>query len=212
MAEPDAGAASPGRDSPERRAQEAAWLQQIAQRGTASSRALRQLVDAYSPKVLSFCMRRGMALADVEDLLQELWVRVVGHAADFEPGRNPSSWIWAIARNLWHDEMRKLYKRREDAGGHDLQSLSDEVADKAAPHCALPGESIDECVQRGLQNYARVHDEGAMAVQLRDLEGWGIAELAQFLERTEGATRSFLSQVRKKLEPFLMPCFELLSN
>jgi RNA polymerase sigma-70 factor, ECF subfamily len=212
MAEPDAGAAAAGGDSPERRARETAWLQQIAQRGTTGSRALRQLINVYGPKVLTFCMRRGMSRADVEDLLQDLWTRVSAHAADFEPGRTPSTWIWAIARNLWRDAMRRLYKRRADNGGQEPESLS-EVADAvAAPNCTVPGESVDECVQRGLQRYAFAHDEGAVAVQLRDLEGWGVAEVAQFLGRTEGATRTFLSQVRKGLEPFLKPCFELLSN
>lgn len=212
MAEPEAGAAAAGDDSPERRARETAWLAQIAQRGTQGSPALRQLIDVYRPKVLAFCVRRGMPVADVEDLLQDLWARIAAHATDFAPGRSPSSWVWAIARNLWHDEMRKLYKRRADAGGQEPESLSEVAEAVAAPNCALPGESADECVQRGLQRYARVHDEGAMAVQLRDLEGWGIAEVAQFLERSEGATRTFLSQVRKRLEPFLKPCFELLSN
>lgn len=215
MAEPQAATAGPGTpagDSPERHAREAAWLRQIAQRGAAGSRALRQLIDVYRPKVLTFCMRRGMPHADVEDLLQDLWTRIAAHAADFDPGRNPSTWIWAIARNLWHDEMRKRYKLREDAGGHDLEGLTEEAEAVAAPLCVVPGETLADCVQRGLQHFARVHDEGAMAVQLRDLEGWGIGELAQFLGRTEGATRTFLSQVRKRLEPFLKPCFELLSS
>ena len=157
-------------------------------------------------------MHRGMPHAEVEDLLQELWTRVVSHAADFDPARDPSAWIWAIARNLWNDEMRRRYKLRKDAGGHDLEALSEEAEAVAAPHCVVPGETIDDCVRRGLQNFARVDDEGAIAVQLRDLEAWGIAELAQFLGRTEGATRTFLSQVRKRLQPFLEPCFELLSS
>ncbi len=217
MAEPAAGAATSAGDSPERRAREAAWLQQIAQRGAQWSRALQQLIDAYRPKVLTFCMRRGMSHDDTEDLLQDLWVRIAANAAAFDPTRAPSTWIWAIARNLWHDAMRTLYKRRKDIAGYDFESLSEaallEVAEAVpAPICVVPGESLDDCVQRGLQHFARVHDEGAMAVQLRDLEEWGIAEVAQFLGRTEGATRTFLSQVRKKLEPFLKPCFELLSN
>ncbi len=212
MAEPGAQKSAAQADSPERRQREAAWVQQIALRGEAGSRALRQLIHVYRPKVLTFCIRRGMGRADAEDLLQDLWIRVARHAAAFEQGLNPSSWIWAIARHLWVDNMRKLYRNREDAMGDDLESESEVAQSAEMPNISVSGNSLDDCVHRGLQRYARMHDEGAMAVQLRDLEGWGIAELAQFLGRTETATRTFLSQVRKKLEPFLKPCFELLSN
>lgn len=212
MAELNGSSLAARDDSPERQARETVWLQQIAQRGPQLSRALHQLIDAYGLKVLTFCMRRGMSRGDAEDLLQNLWVRVVAHAADFEPGRKPSTWIWAIARRLRIDELRRSHRHHEDAKGDDLERTLDAQQIAEAAHCAIAGEPVDDCVRRGLQAYARIHDEGAMAVQLRDLEGWDIADLAQFLERTEGATRTFLSQVRKKLEPFLMPCFELLSN
>ncbi len=201
-----------GAESLERVSRETACLQQIAQRGASWPRALQHLVDVYRAKVLAFCMRRGMTTHDVEDLLQELWVRLCVRAHTFEVGRNPSSWIWAIARHLWVDEMRKRYANLEDPAGEELENTAELPGVESGSNVALAGQSIGECVQRGLQNYARIDDEGAMAVQLRDLEGWGIAELAQFLERSEGATRTFLSQVRKKLAPFLKPCFEQLSD
>jgi hypothetical protein len=39
-----------------------------------------------------------------------------------------------------------------------------------------------------------------------------IREIAGILERSEGATREYLSQCRKKLEPFLQVCRELLQH
>jgi RNA polymerase sigma factor (sigma-70 family) len=212
MAEPQGGRPTAREESLEQRTRETAWLQQIAQGGPQCSRALFDLVNAYRLKMLSFFMRRGMSQGDVEDLMQNVWVRVVNSAADFDPVCKPSTWIWTIARRLQIDEARRPHRRLEKTLGDDLEAALDAQQINDAMNCMLPGEPVDDCVHRGLQNYARVHEEGAMAVQLRDLEGWDIADLAHFLERTEGATRTFLSQVRKKLEPFLKPCFELLSN
>jgi RNA polymerase sigma factor (sigma-70 family) len=212
MAEPQGRALAARDDSPEQRARETAWLQQIAQQGPQGSQALYQLTCAYSRKMLSFFMRQRMSREDAEDLVQNVWVRVVGHAAEFDPAHKPSTWIWAIARHLLIDEVRRPFRHREHAHGDDLEQtlIANHVGE--APNCALPGESVDDCVHRGLRSYARTDKEGAWAVQVRDLEDWDIADLAHFLERTEGATRTFLSQVRKKLAPFLKPCFELLSN
>lgn len=212
MAERQGVAARAPDDQPERQARETAWLLQIAQRGPQLSHGLQQLTAAYGPKVLSFCMRRGMSKAEAEELQQNLWMRIAAHAEDFEPGRKPSTWIWAIARRLLIDELRKTSRRHEVTQGDDFDITMDARQLQETANRSTAGDSIVDCVHRGLLRYADIHLEGAMAVLLRDLEGWNITELAQFLERTEGATRTFLSQVRKKLQPFLEPCFELLSN
>lgn len=196
MAEPQGSAPVGRHDSPEQRAREIAWLLQIAQRGPQASPALKQLVQAYRRRLLAFFRIRGLSHHDAEDLLQDVWIRIVQKAALFDASRDPSPWIFRIAKSLWIDEMRRPARQPLELPVEDAESVP----------------PIDDCVRRGMQRYARTDDEGAWAVQLRDLEGWGIPQMAQFLDRTEGATRTFLSQVRKKLQPFLAPCFELLSN
>lgn len=200
--------------SAQRRAAEAQWLQQIAARGTAAGTAWRALHGSYAPKIVSFCMRRGLSHAEAEDLAQEVFVTLYEKAADFDAAGNPSAWIWAIARHRWIDVLRHPYRARRADGDGEVgdDGLPTEVhALGDAPPDAAP-QAADACVQRGLQAFGRVNPEAAMVIELRDLEGWTIDDVAQHLGRTEGATRTFLSEVRKKLRPFLEPCLDLLPN
>ena len=56
-----------------------------------------------------------------------------------------------------------------------------------------------------------VVEEQAQALTLIAFYGWDIEEISRFLGRTQGATREYLSQSRKKLRPFLEPCHEYLA-
>lgn len=67
-------------------------------------------------------------------------------------------------------------------------------------------------MQRGFAAFARRFPERAEALRRVALDGWSIAEAAAFLNRTNAATREYLSQCRKKLKEFLEPCRELLKE
>jgi RNA polymerase sigma factor (sigma-70 family) len=193
------------------RERETLWLRQISARGPDAEHAMDQLVDAYEEKILSFCVWHGnLSLAEAEDVLQDLWSRIHEKATVFLEGKTPSSWIWSIVRNMVADTHRNLWRaRREQAGENSDEELS-ALADLDARGSGPRAQAADECVQRKLQAVSKLYPEEAMALRLRHLEEWGIPELAQYLERTEVATRRFLSDVRLKFRPHFLPCFELL--
>ena len=67
-----------------------------------------------------------------------------------------------------------------------------------------------ECVKIAKIAFEKDHPERAKAIELSAIEGWTIKELAVFLDRSEGATREYLSQCRKFLKPYTEPCREYL--
>ena len=194
---------------PDRSATEAGWIAAIAAGGRAASPALQRIKDAYDRKVVSFCIWHfRLTPAEADDVWQDVLVRIWQHAAEFRPGADPSPWIWKMVRNRATDLLRDGWHRNRS------ESANEEQGDATDGHAAPPPDdrlAVDECVQRGLQRFARPHPEEAMVVRLRDLEGWAIREVAEYLSRTEEATRTFLCSVRKKLQPFLRPCFDLLT-
>ena len=212
MAERQPGSARESDDSPERDARESMWLQQVAQGGPQGMQALKQLYLAYSRRMVSFFTYNGMSEEEANDQLHDVWVRIAERAGSFDPSRRASTWIWAVARHLLIDEARGPWRSRVDKLGEDLESTLGALGHGTVPNQALAGEAIDDCVRRGLLRFAAVDRQGAWAVRLRDIQGWNVGDLADYLDRSEGATRTYLSQLRRKLRPFLEPCFELLST
>jgi RNA polymerase sigma-70 factor (ECF subfamily) len=204
----DAAAAGSSPDpAAARRAQQSAWMPLIAAGGRARDAALRQMHDAYDRRVMSLCMWRfRLSEADAEDVWQDVVLSICEHAHEFRAGADPAPWILRMVENKAKDLLSEAWRR------HRVDHGADEV-----PEIEVPGTqgqpqrlAADECVQRGLRDFARAFPEEARAIALRDLEEWGVPKLAAFLGRSQDATRSYLVTLRKKLKPFLEPCLDLL--
>jgi RNA polymerase sigma-70 factor, ECF subfamily len=75
-------------------------------------------------------------MVDVEDLVQEVFIRAVRHVHKFKGKSNPRTWLISIARNVAIDEMRS--RRKEDTKRnrimHDIGFV---------PQCLSPEELFE---------------------------------------------------------------------
>jgi RNA polymerase sigma-70 factor (ECF subfamily) len=88
---------------PEPDISDAELLQAFAQGDTT---ALDKLVDRYRQPLFAWLLGMTANRADAEDLFQEVWFRVIRHAARFKDV-SFRAWLWKIARNLLIDFRRK---------------------------------------------------------------------------------------------------------
>jgi RNA polymerase sigma-70 factor, ECF subfamily len=117
--------------------------------------AFDALVEIYSPRLYGYFYRLTGLREDAEDLLQEVFVRLVRMIGRYQHDGRFDAWIFRIATNLVRDRVRR-HKR----GGSPIQSGAepgdagplDELADDSAdrPEDALDrSEEIDR-LQRAL--------------------------------------------------------------
>jgi RNA polymerase sigma-70 factor, ECF subfamily len=189
-----------------RNARDQDWLRQICAGGRSAEHAVAALFREYRRPLLAFLIRHGVLPDLAEDVLQEVFVRVVRHADGYRGDAAVSSWIYQIARNLAADSTRAP-RREEQLDDEGWQRVADQTAchDDGAQRLAL-----DECVGRGFAEFGREHPERAEALRRAALDGWSVRDVANFIGRTEAATREYLSQCRKRLRDFLLPCRELI--
>ena len=180
-------------------------LSDIAAGGRGRERGVSALYREYRHPLLAFFVRNGMSSEQGEDLLQEVFIRAVRNAAGFRGESRVSTWLWSIARNCLLDHLRRSRPEvhLDDDGWAG-------IADLAPDTPGVTGSAIEDCVQRGFAAFASRFPERAEALRRVALDGWSIADAATFLNRTNAATREYLSQCRKKLREFLEPCRELL--
>lgn len=189
--------------------QDHVWLLVVAAGGHDAERALEALFRKYRRPLIAFLVQRRLDEGTAEDLVQDVFVRVVRAAASFRGEAKVSSWLFQIARNLHLDHVRKV--NVEDAVDEDAwMAIEHNVA--MAPALATAQETLHDCFDRGYGAFAQAYPEPAEVLQKVVQLDWSTREVAQFLQRTEGATREYLSQCRKKLKRFLEPCRELLTE
>jgi RNA polymerase sigma-70 factor (ECF subfamily) len=70
--------------------------------------AFATLFAYFAPRVKTYLQRRGGDPSQAEELAQEVMLTVWRKAAQYDPTRaTAAAWIFAIARNLWIDVLRR---------------------------------------------------------------------------------------------------------
>jgi len=97
--------------------------------------AFAVLVRRHNVPIFNFILRQIHSRSTAEDLAQEVFVRVVQKAGTFKHEARFTTWVYAIARNLCIDHLRKMSLRRhpsiDHAPGSDQgrPTLRDRLAD-----------------------------------------------------------------------------------
>ena len=170
------------------------------------------LYKKYGRILRSLFLKQTRTQADAEDLVQETFIKIVKSCEGYRSDAPLSAWIRQIAKNTLMDYLR--YKQSHPADTLDdeewvaLENASDKLHVLDPP---INGDTLEDCVSRGFGEFAKTEPERAKALSLV-VEGYDTRKIANFINRTEGATREYLSQCRKKVEEYLLPCQDYLTN
>src|SRR5690606_24906940 len=74
--------------------------------------AFEQLLSRHQRPVFNFLLRSTRNVAAAEELLQEVFLRVIQRASEFRSQSKFTTWLYTIARNQCIDHSRKMKFRR----------------------------------------------------------------------------------------------------
>lgn len=173
--------------------------------------AFELLVREHQDRVYDFCLRMVSDREEASDLVQEIFVSVHEHVADFRADSRLSTWILRIAKN--HCINRLKYLKRRGRGRSEAfedvneLSLNDSAGAPVRPDEALDSRRERERVQRAI---SQLDEDQRALVVLRDIEGLSYEEIIEITELAEGTVKSRLHRAREKLADVLsqMDCEE----
>ena len=76
-------------------------------------RTLGELFERYHVPLYRFCLRMTGNTAVSEDLVQDIFMRMLKHRMSFKPNTTFTPWMYRIARNACIDHIRRLSKAPE---------------------------------------------------------------------------------------------------
>lgn len=91
------------------------------------------LYDSLTPKLSQFLRRLGLNKDEMDDVIQESFLRLAGHLKNGSGGDNLRSWVYQVARNLAMDVHRSNRRNHEDV---ELEPSDEPVDPKANPEWA----------------------------------------------------------------------------
>lgn len=145
--------------------------------------------DDCAPRVYRFVAARcGGDHALAEELTQQAMVQAVRARASYDGRASVTTWICSIARNLVIDHHRRL--DREERGRLRLTVREIDPIDQ---HARVADRDELESALR------RLPAIGRLALVLRYIDDYSVAEIARLIGRTESATHALLTRSREQL-------------
>jgi RNA polymerase sigma-70 factor (ECF subfamily) len=173
--------------------------------------AFERLLRKYQGPVLSLVRRYlGSRSPGVDDVAQEVFIRVYRGKHTYEPRAKVGTWIYRITVNTCLNEIRRLgaEKNRRVAGfsavfgdGGGAEDAVDPGAVLADARAEAPPEGLEaaEVERRVREAVDALPEQQRLAVVLSRYHGLGYEDAAQAMGTTVAAVKSLLTRARERL-------------
>jgi RNA polymerase sigma-70 factor, ECF subfamily len=159
--------------------------------------AFRELVDTYKGMVFAIVSRSTPERHDVEDLAQDVFVRVHRGLRSFRGDARLSTWICRIAMNVCADARQRTPKE---------VSLDTAPAGASPPPGAVvvdPSFADLEIRDRVAKAMARVSERSRLVVTMYYFAGRSYEEIAEALQVPLGTVKTHLHRAKQELREIL---------
>ncbi len=140
----------------------------------------------HEPELRGWARHRLASTADVEDLLQDLFLKALRQGERFCSVQNARAWLFEVARNTLADRLRVARTTVE---------LPDDLATPEEEAEAI--DTLTACLPRVL---AELTPEDRDAITLCDLQGMARAEYAKARGLTLSAAKSRVQRARARMK------------
>lgn len=169
--------------------------------------AFEVLLERYRRPVFNFILRSVRDREKAEDLLQDVFLRVVQRSSNFKGQSKFSTWLYTIARNLCIDTSRKMVFRRHKS--LDAPSRSDgegaPLVDRIAS--SEPGvhrEAVGQQLQQQLAfAVEELPDEQREVFLMRQVQHLPFKEIASIVGVPENTVKSRMRYALERLREAL---------
>lgn len=153
---------------------------------------VEEIYEKYSGELYGYLFSLTRSRADAEDLLSEVFIRILTGLHSFRGESSLRTWLYAVARNVWLEQLRK---KRRAVNREELLSVYAEDSACGEALANLAAGRILELVNR--------MDEPARSVVLLRSEGFHYEEIAERLHIKASSARVVEHRARRRLRELL---------
>jgi RNA polymerase sigma-70 factor (ECF subfamily) len=168
--------------------------------------AFDELVASYEGTVHRLLAGFNVSSGDIEDLTQEVFLRIFRNLHRFRGQSSFYTWLYRITINVFFDHSKK--RKRADARLGRLQSALVDVSDQQ-PYSDDPFRATCDAITRQTFSaaIATLPELFRDVVAMREVDDLSYEEIALATGISIGTVRSRLSRARARLKELLRPTF-----
>ena len=162
--------------------------------------AFRQLIERHQDRVYGTVAKMlGGTGPDVEELAQEIFLRVWRAAPKYEVKAKFTTWLMTITRNLvftfFESKGKRMEEKQENPGDESAPEDWGGVSHRTASD-ELSGMELAQAVEKAC---AELSPTQRMVVHLRQYEGMEFEEIAQVMGMTLTGVKALMHRARENL-------------
>ena len=167
--------------------------------------AFERLVRRYERPLYNFILRSVRRRERADELLQDVFLKVVQRSRDFKGNSKLSTWLYTIARNLCIDHSQKMVFRRHKSLDAPSRSGEEEGPTLLERQASDAPEADRAAIAKDLQARISVAVEELPEEQrevflLRQVEGMAFKEIAAVVEVPENTVKSRMRYALERLQ------------
>lgn len=157
------------------------------------------LIDRYEQKLFRYTMRLGnFSIAEWEDILQDIFIRVYTHLNEYDESFTFSSWIYRIAHNTTIDAYRKNSRK-------EIIRIDDEMYEWLKETISsdedLPKNLREKDMRFLVQNaFQSLNPEQREVIILKYIEWRDYSEISDILRIPIGTVGTLIHRAKKQLQ------------
>ncbi len=171
-------------------------LMRLVSRGDTS--AFEELIERHRALVAGTVARMLSSNSDVEDIAQQVFIRVWKSARRYVPRAKFTTWLLKITRNLVFNELRRTKRHAhvplQSEPGVEDPPVKDET--NLAPDASLLESELQRTIEEAI---LQLPETQRMALVLRRYEQLSYEQIAEVLDLSVPAVKSVLFRARSEL-------------
>lgn len=154
---------------------------------------IEELYQKHAKTVYGFLLTKTKNADIAEELTQETFYQAIKKLHTFQGNSNVSTWLCAIAKNLWFDTLRKQQKQSD---------LSDRLSKQDGSDVCLSAEELffqDLGHLELLKQLHQMKEPGREVLYLRLIGNLSFAQIGEIMEKSENWARVTYYRSKEKL-------------
>jgi RNA polymerase sigma-70 factor, ECF subfamily len=166
--------------------------------GRGDTAALEELIQRHQTLVAGTVARMLGSTSEVEDIAQQVFIRVWKSAGRYVPRAKFTTWLLKITRNLVFNELRRTKRHANVPIQADPQSEEMPLKDQTGqtPDALLLEHELQEAIEQAI---TALPESQRLALVLRRYEELSYEDIAEVLDLSVPAVKSVLFRARTEL-------------
>ncbi len=175
----------------------------IRQAKSGNLKAYEEIIGLYEKKVFSTIYYMVKNDNEVEDIAQEVFIKIYKNLGNFKEESSLYTWIYRITVNVCIDELKKRKKvvyldEKIDTkdGEVELQLPDDSKSPTDIAEDNDLKDKLEKCIKK-------LPESQRMMIILRDIKGFTYMEIAEIMKMNLGTVKSKINRARASLKELL---------